>query len=254
MSEAPHKRFEGHVAWVTGAAGGIGRATALRFAAEGASVACFDVNDKGLAETVSQIEAAKGVAVAFNCDVSNPESVKSTTAAARERFGKLNHLANVAGILRSDPTLELSFENWAKVIGINLTGTFLMCQAALPFLLETKGSIVNTSSTAALGSHPWMAAYAASKGGVLSLTKSLSIEFIKRGVRVNAIIPGAIATNMHSQFRLPEGGDFELLKGAIPHIPYGTPECVAGTIAFLCSKDAAFIHGAELLVDGGAMS
>ena len=92
------------------------------------------------------------------------------------------------------------------------------------------------------------------EGGVLSLTKSLSIEFIKRGVRVNAIIPGAIATNMHSQFRLPEGGDFELLKGAIPHIPYGTPECVAGTIAFLCSKDAAFIHGAELLVDGGAMS
>src|SRR5690606_2568350 len=173
MGEAQEARFAGRVALVTGAASGIGRATAQRFAAEGAKVACFDVNGDGLAETLKSIEAKAGVAATFSCDVSDPKAVTSALAAAVEKFGQLNHVANVAGVLRSDPTAELSFEHWSRVLGINLTGTFLVCQAALPHLLKTKGTIVNTSSTAALGSHPWMAAYAASKGGVLSLSKSL---------------------------------------------------------------------------------
>lgn len=247
-------RFEGKAALVTGAASGIGKATAERLAGEGADVACVDVNSGGLEETVAKVKALGRKALALECDISDEERVKQTVAAAVSELGKLDVLCNVAGILRSEHTHELKLADWNRVIGINLTGTFLMCREALPHLLKTKGAIVNLASTSALGSHPWMAAYAASKGGVLSLSRSLSIEYIKQGVRVNAVIPGAIATPMHSQFQLPEGADFELLKGAIPHIPYGGPETAAAVIAFLASDDASFVHGTEVRVDGGAMS
>jgi NAD(P)-dependent dehydrogenase (short-subunit alcohol dehydrogenase family) len=190
----------------------------------------------------------------YACDISVENAVLATVRAAVEESGKLDVLCNVAGILRSDHTHELTLENWNRILSVNLTGTFLMCRAAIPHLLKTRGNIVNMSSTAALGSHPWMAAYAASKGGILSMTRSLSVEYVKQGLRVNAICPGGIKTPLHGQFNLPSGADVELLKRAIPFVGYGEPEQIAAAIAFVASDDGKYINGAEIRVDGGALS
>ncbi|HTJ42373.1 MAG TPA: SDR family oxidoreductase [Kofleriaceae bacterium] len=233
------KRFEGKVALVTGAASGIGKATAARLAEEGARVAGVDINGD----------------VEFKCDVSDEAQVAATVSAVLAKLDRLDVVANVAGILRADHTHELSLENWERVLKINLTGTFLVCRASIPHLLKTKGTIVNTSSTAALGSHPWMAAYAASKGGILSLTRSIAVEYAKQGLRANCVCPGGIATPLHAQFKLPKGGDPELLRGAMPlQMPYAGPEHAASVIAFLASDDARYITGEEIRADGGALS
>jgi NAD(P)-dependent dehydrogenase (short-subunit alcohol dehydrogenase family) len=227
------KRFEGKVALVTGAGSGIGKATAARLAEEGATVIGADLKD---AEHV--------------CDVSDPAQV----AALFGKIEKLDVLCNVAGILRADHTHELSLEHWDKVLRVNLTGTFLMCKAAIPLLLKTKGNIVNTSSTAALGSHPWMAAYAASKGGIIALTKTIAVEYVKQGLRANCVCPGGVATPLHGQFRMPKGADADLLRGAMPFMPYAPAERAASVIAFLASDDASYITGTEIRADGGALS
>ena len=238
------KRFTDKVALVTGAASGIGKATAQRLADEGAQVACLDVN----------ADMGPAAALARTCDVGDPDQVAAAVAAVVDHFGKLDVVCNVAGILRADHTHELALEDWAKLIRINLTGTFLVCRAAIPHLLKTKGNIVNTSSTAALGSHPWMAAYAASKGGILSMTRVLAVEYGKQGLRANCVCPGGIITPLHGQFKLPKGADPELLRGAMPPVPYAGPEHAASVIAFLASDDARYINGAEIRADGGALS
>jgi NAD(P)-dependent dehydrogenase (short-subunit alcohol dehydrogenase family) len=248
------KRFEGKTALVTGAASGIGQATAIRLAEEGADLACIDVDASGLGETVKGVTALGRAALAVECNVADERAVEDAVARTLERFGKLDVLCNIAGILRTDHTHELKLEDWNRVIGINLTGTFLMCRAAIPHLLKTKGNIVNMSSTAALGSHPWMAAYAASKGGILSLTRSLSVEYVKQGLRVNVICPGGIRTPLHGQFRFPKGADTDLLKGAIPFVEYVGPEHVASAVAFVASDDGRYMNGADIRVDGGALS
>ncbi len=248
------KRFEGKVVLVTGAASGIGKATAIRLADEGADVACVDVSKAGLADTARTIEAQGRRVAAYECDISDEASVVATVRSAVERFGKLDVLCNVAGILRTDHTHELALANWNKILSVNLTGTFLMCRAAIPHLLKTRGNIVNMSSTAALASHPWMAAYAASKGGILSLTRSLSVEYVKQGLRVNAVCPGGIKTPLHEQFNLPNGADVELLKGAIPFVEQAGPEQIAAAVAFVASDDAEYMNGAEIRIDGGALS
>lgn len=233
------KRFEGKVCLVTGAASGIGKATAARLAEEGAKVAAVDISD----------------GVDFKCDISDEAQVASMVSAVLARFDRLDVVCNVAGVLRADHTHELSLDNWERIIRINLTGTFLVCRAAIPHLLKTRGAIVNTSSTAALGSHPWMAAYAASKGGILSLTRSIAVEYSKQGLRANCVCPGGVATPLHAQFKLPKGGDPELLRGAMPlAMPYAGPEHAASVIAFLASDDARYITGEDIRADGGALS
>lgn len=248
------RRFENKVVLVTGAAAGIGRATAIRTGSEGAKVACVDAKLEGARETARQVEALGVQAQAFECDVSDPLAARATVAAVVQHFGGLDVLCNIAGILRSEHTHELKLEDWNRVLAVNLTGTFLMCQAALPHLLKAKGNIVNMSSTAALGSHPWMAAYAASKGGVLAFSRCLAVEYVKQGLRVNVICPGGIKTSLHEQFTLPEGADVELLRGAIPFVEYVGPEHAASVIAFLASDDARYMNGSEVRVDGGALS
>lgn len=250
------KRFEDRVALVTGAASGIGRATALRIASEGGSVLCADIAEDGLRETVAQISEQGGKAIGHPCDVSNEAAVKATVDAAVSNFSGLHVLANVGGILRFDNAHELSLEDWNRVLMVNLTGTFLMCREAIPHLLEHPGhaAIVNTSSTAALGSHCWTVAYSASKGGVLSMTKCLGVEYGRQGLRVNAVCPGAVGTPMIGEFQLPEGADPELLKKAMFYDQFRGPEVVADTIAFLASDEAAHINGAELRVDGGMLA
>jgi len=245
------KRFEGKTALITGAARGIGRATAQRLSSEGASVACLDLNAEGLAETVAGLD---GPAKAFPCDISDPAQVAAAVGGAVEAFGGLDVLCNIAGVLYTANTHEMTLEAWNRVMSINLTGTFLMCREAIPHLLKTRGNIVNMSSTAALGGHPWMSAYAASKGAILSMTRSLSVEYVKKGLRVNAIVPGGIATDMHNDFAIPEGGDPMLIQRIVPHVKYVGPEYVASAIAFVASDDGKYMNGADLRVDGGMLS
>jgi NAD(P)-dependent dehydrogenase (short-subunit alcohol dehydrogenase family) len=247
-------RFQDKNVMVTGAASGIGEATAARLAEEGARVVCVDLNDDGLAKTVATIEEKGGQAFAVNCDISNPDSVANAVTDAVKQTEKLHGLCNVAGILSSGHSHEVGIEEWNRIISINLTGTFLMCQACIPHLLETKGNIVNTSSSAALGGHPWMAAYAASKGGILSLTKCLALEYVEQGLNVNAVIPGAIITPLHEGFQMPKGANANLIKRIIPFVPYAQPDVVASTIAFLASEEANYINGSELRVDGGMLT
>jgi NAD(P)-dependent dehydrogenase (short-subunit alcohol dehydrogenase family) len=248
------RRFEDKAVLVTGAASGIGRATALRLAAEGASLACLDLSGAALGELGHELEATGRPWLCLECDVSDEAAVARAVAAVIERYGRLDAVCNVAGILRADHSHELRLQDWERVLRVNLTGTFLVCRAAIPYLLKTRGAIVNTSSNAALGGHPWMAAYSASKGGILALTRSLSVEYVKQGLRVNAVCPGGVATPLHAQFQIPEGADPALLRRAMAHVPHAAPEAVAGAIAFLASADAAFMNGAELRIDGGALS
>lgn len=247
------KRFEGKTALVTGAASGIGRATVLRLVAEGAEVTAVDVDEEGLAGLRADLGEFDAAVQTRRCDVSAADDVAATVAAAVERFGRLDVLCNVAGILRFDNTHELPLEAWNRVLAVNLTGTFLMCQTALPHLLATKGAIVNLSSTAALGAHPWTAAYSASKGGVYSLTLCLALEYGKQGLRVNCLCPGAIKTPMRKAFQLPEGADPKLLDWIMPLTGFGKPEECAAAIAFLASEEATHIQGTALRIDGGML-
>ena len=244
------QRFEGKVALVTGAASGIGKATAERLAAEGARVVCVDVQEGALEDTAKRIRERGAEAVARLCDVSDPEAVRATVQATVDRFGALHTLCNIAGILRFEHTHEVSLADWNRVLAVNLTGTFLMCQAAIPRLLETRGSIVNVSSTAALKGHPWTAAYSASKGGVLALTYELAIEYGKQGLRVNAVCPGAVETPMHQAFRVPEGADAKLVNRIMPFVGFQGPDQAASAIAFLASDEAPHVNGTMLRVDG----
>lgn len=248
------KRFENKVALVTGAASGIGKATALRLASEGASVACADINEDKVMAVAAEIEANGGKALALVCDVGHEPSIKATVEAVIARFDKLDVLCNVAGVLGSSASHEVTLENWNRILRINLTGSFFMCRYALPHLIKTKGCIVNTGSTSAHGAHPWMAAYGASKGGVVAMTRNLAVEYVRQGVRVNSVSPGGISTAIHGQFKLPEGSDFDLIRRATPYTEYGKPAQVAGTIAFLASSDAAYVTGTDLRVDGGSLA
>ena len=249
------RRFDDKVVLITGAASGIGRATALRLAEEGASLSLADVNAEGLEET-AKLAAERGAATATRiCDVSDRDAVSALVESTVARFGKLDSLCNVAGILHFDHTHELSLDTWRRILAVNLDGTFFACQAALPHLLAARGNIVNLSSTAALAGHPWTAAYSASKGGILALTYTLAIEYCGQGLRANAVCPGSILTPIQKAFRLPEGADRKLLYRIMPpDRAMRGPENAAATIAFLASADAAHINGAEIRVDGGTLS
>ena len=248
-------RYADKVILVTGAAGGIGEACAKRFAEEGGAVLCVDVQEEPLAATVADIEAAGGKALAQTCDISDEAAVKALFAKCVAEFGKLDVLSHQAGIIIYAHTVDMDFKSWRKLMSVNLDGTFLMCRGALPHLEAVGGNIVNTASIAALSGLAYGAGYAASKGGVYSLTKALAIEYIRRGVRVNCVCPGAINTPMTTQQRPAEDMDMELLVTHQQSVaPFGEPENVSGVVAALASDDCALINGSAIRIDGGALS
>jgi NAD(P)-dependent dehydrogenase (short-subunit alcohol dehydrogenase family) len=244
-------RFTDKVAIVTGAGSGIGRATATRLASEGATLACLDLNGDAAEETASKLAADGGTARSWRCDVSDEASVDAVVPEVIDAFGGLDVLCNIAGVGRSGHSHELSKADWDLMIGVNLTGTMLMCRAALPTLIERRGVIVNTASSAGLVGQPYTLAYCASKGGVVLLTKALAVEYDHTGLRVNAIAPGMTDTRIINDFPIPEGGDFKKVFSIIPASGPCTPEEIAGLFAYIASDEARNMTGSIVPLDGG---
>ena len=181
--------------------------------------------------------------------------MRAAVAQVIARFGRLHALVNCAGIGHFRRSHEETLEGWNRIIAVNLTGTFLMCRAALPHLLQSKGAIVNTASVAGLKSHPYSAAYCASKGGVVMLTKALAVEYGRKGVRVNCVCPGRVETPILSKFQIPEGASPAAFAKLMPvREASGTPAEVAAVVAFLASDEAGYVMGDAVVVDGGMIA
>ena len=231
-------RLEGKVALVSGAASGIGAAVLERLVDEGANVVGCDL-----------APVQDGV----TCDVRDADACRAAVAEALERHGRLDVLANVAGIAVGNRIEDVEPDEWRRVIDVNLTGTFLLSQAALPALLESTGTIVNMASVAGIQATPYNAAYCASKAGVIQLTRSMALELATAGVRVNAVCPASVDTPFLAGFALPEDADLQLLMRSVS--PMGRlidPAEVAGAVVYLASEDAANVNGSTLVIDGGA--
>ncbi|MFI9326827.1 SDR family NAD(P)-dependent oxidoreductase [Kitasatospora sp. NPDC052868] len=250
------ERFSGRNVLITGGGSGIGQATVHRILAEGGRVVAADVNEDGLKNTLDRAHAdgtADRLAVTV-LDVSDEAAVRAAVAEAVAGLGGLDVLVNAAGILRSSHTHKTSLEFWNKLLAVNLTGTFLMTREALPALLAGgRGVVVNFSSTSATFAHPYMAAYAATKGGIQSFTHAIAAEYAKQGLRAACVAPGSIDSGMTNNPGLPTDADFSLLGKLSPALGQGFagPETVAGVIAMLASDDGAFITGTEIRIDGG---
>jgi NAD(P)-dependent dehydrogenase (short-subunit alcohol dehydrogenase family) len=236
---------------ITGAGSGIGRAIAVRLAADGASVACVDLRESAAAETVSLIAEQGGLAHAYACDVSDPDQAQQTMARALADVPQLDALVNSAGIGVLAHSADQPPAEWLRIINVNLSGTFFFCQAAVPELLKVGGRILNIASVAGLIGQPYNAAYCASKGGVIALTRALAVEYVDRGVTVNAIAPAGIRTPLIVDVDVPDGVDFTKFARLSSPMGLAEPEEVAALAAFLLSADSRYMTGSVVTMDGG---
>jgi 3-oxoacyl-[acyl-carrier protein] reductase len=242
--------LEGRVALVTGSSRGIGEAIALRLAQEGAKVAVnYHTGEEAAARVVEAIAASGGDAVSIGADVSREDQVNTLVKRVLEHWQKLDILVNNAGITRDRLLLRMSSQDWDEVLNVNLRGAYMCTRAALPHMVRRRhGRIVNVSSVVGLSGNPGQANYAASKAGLIGLTKAVAREVASRNITVNAVAPGYIVTDMVQN--LPE----EVQKSVLEHIPlarFGAPEDVAAAVAFLCSEGAGYITGQVIGIDGG---
>lgn len=249
-------RVEGKVALITGAASGIGEATAELFAREGATVMLADVQDDKAQAVLERIRSAGGTAAYVHCDVSVGEDVGGMVRATVEQFGRLDLLYNNAGLGRGGPLTEMSEADWDLVIDVDLKSIFLGVKFAAPEMRKVGGgAIVSTASIAGVRGAPGLAAYSAAKAGVINLTRSLAAELAADNIRVNCVCPGVIRTPIFAQvMTLPEGEQESFWRGMSRGAllgRVGLPEDIARGVLFLCSDDASYITGHPLVIDGG---
>jgi NAD(P)-dependent dehydrogenase (short-subunit alcohol dehydrogenase family) len=250
MNQDLTQRLAGEVALITGGSGGIGRATAIRLAGEGAAVAILDQDEAGATAVAGEITASGRPAIAIACDVRDRGRVREAVASVVEHFGRLTVLVNNAGIIRLAPFLETTDELWSHVLGVNLTGMFIVAQeAARQMAAQQHGRIVNMASASARIAHSGQTAYATSKAGIEAMTRAMAFELAPAGITVNAVAPGTIVTGF-SGGSLSEQAAAERVR-RIPAGRFGDPDEVASVIAFLASADAAYVTGTVVSIDGG---
>jgi NAD(P)-dependent dehydrogenase (short-subunit alcohol dehydrogenase family) len=254
MARNQNGSFGGKVAFVTGGASGIGRAAALAFAGEGASVAIADVSEQGNEETARLVEGLGGRSLAVRCDVTNSAEVKAALAKTVEVFGRLDFAFNNAGIEPRNPapTADYDEEEWSRIVDVNLRGVFLCMKHEIPLILKQGGgAIVNTSSGAGIIGIKGSPAYTAAKHGVIGLTRAAALDYAAQNLRINAVCPGYIETPMMDRFT---GGTAEGRAKVVAEEPagrMGKPEEIAAAVLWLCSDAAAFVIGHAMVIDGG---
>lgn len=243
--------FTGKAVLVTGAASGLGRATAIRFAEQGALLCIVDVNAGGLAETAKLVADAGSTSVIWSGDLGQPANCATAVDVAVKAYGRLDVLCNVAGILRFHALADVTPADWSQLLAVNLTAPFFMIQAAMPHLLKSEGNIVNVASTAAFVGQSYTAPYGATKAAIVSLTKSLAMEFMKSPVRINAVAPGGMMTPMALGAQFPEGADMDMITRYCGFRPPSDPQEIADLILFVASDRAKSVHGACYMADNG---
>ncbi|MGI4951740.1 MAG: SDR family NAD(P)-dependent oxidoreductase [Janthinobacterium lividum] len=243
-------RFTGKVAFVTGAASGIGKATAVAFASEGARVAIIDRTEEALRQTAKAVEDASGELLVIACDISKPEQVEAAVARTVGTFGRLDVAFNNAGVEnKAAPVADIELDEWDRILDINLRGTFVCMKHEIAQMLrQGSGVVVNTSSGAGIRGVAGGSAYAASKHAIIGLTKSAALDYAKSNIRVNAVLPGNIETPMMDRFT---GGDIQKAIDLEPVGRLGKPEEIAEAVLWMSSDLGAFVTGAAISVDGG---
>ena len=239
-------RFDGKVALLTGAGSGIGRATTLRLAEEGATVFAVDVDQGRLEETV---DLAGGQVVTHQADVSDPSACMAMVDACVGELGHLDVLGNIAGIYRANHFTDVTVDDYRRMMGVNLDGYFFLAQAAIPHLLATSGNIVNIASNAGLMGQAYSVLYCVTKGGVVQLTRALAMEYVKTPLRVNAIAPAGTMTNLAMTTTFPDDVDWELITRFSGFRGMAEPEQIAGMFAYVASAEAGPVTGAILSID-----
>lgn len=247
--DAGMTRFTGKVAFITGAASGIGKATALRLGGEGAQLFLGDIDSSGLAQTARELPE-KTIVHTVHLDVTNSQGCAEAVEACVSKLGRLDVLCNIAGIAMCKHLTDITDEQWQRMMGININSVFFLCRAAMPHLIENKGNIINMASSAGLEGQAYNSAYCATKAAVVMFSKSLAIEYSKKGVRVNAICPGMVKTPLTAQFSIPEDVDEQLLMKMFPLLDGAEPEEIAASIAYLASDEARFVTGIAFPIDG----
>ena len=241
----------GEVALVTGAASGLGRGTALALARAGASVCIVDVNAAGLEETAEQVRAVGARALVHATDLSVADHCAAAVAAVLAAFGRLDALCNVAGMILFSNSTEMAVKDWDRTLAVNLSAPFHLSKAAIPHLLEHEGAIVNVTSCAAFIGEAYAAAYCATKAGLNALTKAMAMEYVHKPIRINAVAPGGMKTNIAANLRMPEGADYALIKRFSGMRGLVEVDDVAEMIAYLASDAGRGFHGACVSMDRG---
>jgi NAD(P)-dependent dehydrogenase (short-subunit alcohol dehydrogenase family) len=243
--------MSGKAALVTGAASGLGRATAVVLAKAGADLCLVDVNAEGLEETAAQVRALDRRAVVVTADLASPEACGAAVATAVDAFGRLDALCNVAGLIFFSNSADMPVTDWDKTLAVNLSAPFHLSKAAIPHLLARDGAIVNVTSSAAFIGEAYAAAYCATKAGLNAMTKAMAMEFIRQPIRINAVAPGGMMTNIAANLKMPEGADYELIKRFSGMRGLVEVDDVAEMIAYLASDAGRGFHGACVTMDRG---